>query len=227
MTPVQREHIELIRQTTGELTPEGVLDDARNPNSPLHECFTWDDGVAAEAFRLIQAKAVVRVAVRFLKQPPRLPQSVRVRMQEPESVSAPPGRDRSAELFAMTVREAEISVLLHALGLEREYLVSVMAQETGPEFATERLAINMFVRGVPMPDIVEVVNASAEAGTTFTENDVGRWTRQFGGTRPLRWSADLARREWDADEGLDHSRVFGLPPFGKRHPRYPDKRTGT
>jgi hypothetical protein len=40
-------------------TAQQILDYARNPNSELHKCFEWDDTVAAEKYRLQQARQVV------------------------------------------------------------------------------------------------------------------------------------------------------------------------
>lgn len=58
------EHIEMLRkQFKGELTPKDVLDDARNDNSPLHSFFEWNDGEAAEAYRLQQARGLIRSVV--------------------------------------------------------------------------------------------------------------------------------------------------------------------
>lgn len=57
-------HIELLRKKQkGELTAQDVLDDARNPNSPLHSFFEWDDGEAAEQYRLQQARGLIRSVV--------------------------------------------------------------------------------------------------------------------------------------------------------------------
>lgn len=57
-------HIELLRQQQkGELTPEDVLSDARNPNSPLHSFFEWDDTAAAQQHRLQQARGLIRAVV--------------------------------------------------------------------------------------------------------------------------------------------------------------------
>jgi hypothetical protein len=44
----------------GQLTPEGVLDAARPKSSPLHGHFEWDNRKAGEAFRLVQAAALIR-----------------------------------------------------------------------------------------------------------------------------------------------------------------------
>lgn len=58
------EHLEMLRaQCKGELTPADVLNDARNDNSPLHGFFEWSDGAAAEAYRLQQARGLIRSVV--------------------------------------------------------------------------------------------------------------------------------------------------------------------
>jgi hypothetical protein len=44
----------------GELTPRAVVENARNPRSVLHKHFEWDDAKAAEAYRIDQARAVIR-----------------------------------------------------------------------------------------------------------------------------------------------------------------------
>ncbi|MDF2622022.1 MAG: hypothetical protein K0S00_4681 [Xanthobacteraceae bacterium] len=58
------EHLELLRQQQhGELTPEDVLKDAENPNSPLHSFFEWSDTEAARQYRLHQARGLIRAVV--------------------------------------------------------------------------------------------------------------------------------------------------------------------
>lgn len=42
------------------IRPVDVVDAARDSKSPLHRFFEWDDGVAAEAFRLVQARNLIR-----------------------------------------------------------------------------------------------------------------------------------------------------------------------
>lgn len=57
-------HLELLRsQAKGELTPEDVLADAANPNSPLHSFFEWSDTEAARQYRLHQARGLIRAVV--------------------------------------------------------------------------------------------------------------------------------------------------------------------
>ena len=42
-----------------EATPATILEYARNEESELHKCFEWDDTVAAEKYRLQQARQIV------------------------------------------------------------------------------------------------------------------------------------------------------------------------
>jgi hypothetical protein len=45
----------------GRLTPNAVVASARSENHPLHPHFEWDDHVAAEAYRLDQARNIIRM----------------------------------------------------------------------------------------------------------------------------------------------------------------------
>lgn len=47
-------------QTLSEVTPENVLDKARDKETELHKCFEWDNKVAGEKYRLIQARDIIR-----------------------------------------------------------------------------------------------------------------------------------------------------------------------
>lgn len=41
------------------LTPATLLEQARNEQHPLHGCFEWDDTIAAEKYRLTQARSII------------------------------------------------------------------------------------------------------------------------------------------------------------------------
>lgn len=45
----------------GRLTPQSVVEAARDKGNPLHPHFEWDDGIAAQHYRLEQARSVIRV----------------------------------------------------------------------------------------------------------------------------------------------------------------------
>lgn len=46
-----------------DVTPQQVLEKARNESTELHKCFEWDDAIASEKYRLIQARDVIRFLV--------------------------------------------------------------------------------------------------------------------------------------------------------------------
>ena len=63
-----RDELRRIYDGAGELTPGLVVDTARPEDSPLHSHFEWDDGIAGEKYRQVQAAAMIRsVHVRFEK----------------------------------------------------------------------------------------------------------------------------------------------------------------
>lgn len=47
-------------QKHGELTPQIVVDEARPETAPLHTRFEWNDEVAGEKYRLVQAAELIR-----------------------------------------------------------------------------------------------------------------------------------------------------------------------
>jgi hypothetical protein len=63
--PAVLDALEEIRRARpdGKLMPGEVVDAARDPSSPLHNLFQWDDDVAAEAYRLHQARRIIRIHV--------------------------------------------------------------------------------------------------------------------------------------------------------------------
>jgi len=72
---IERE-LEEIRQSNpeGKLHARAVVEFARNPRTALHHRFEWDDTEAAEKFRLMQARQVIRV---FVKDYPREHKTIR------------------------------------------------------------------------------------------------------------------------------------------------------
>lgn len=55
-----REMERIRKENAGSLTQEAVLERARSANSALHDHFEWDDGAAAEQYRLSQAGELIR-----------------------------------------------------------------------------------------------------------------------------------------------------------------------
>lgn len=42
------------------LTPENIVDESRSETAVLHNCFDWNDKTAAESYRQVQAREIVR-----------------------------------------------------------------------------------------------------------------------------------------------------------------------
>ena len=54
------EALKNLEDRNGRLTPTQVVNAARDESSPLHSCFEWDDGLAAESWRIEQARELIR-----------------------------------------------------------------------------------------------------------------------------------------------------------------------
>lgn len=71
------EHLEEIRsKNDGALTDDIVLESARNPSSPIHHWFDWDDNRAAQEYRRAQARKLIR-SIEVIRVPSGNPQLVR------------------------------------------------------------------------------------------------------------------------------------------------------
>lgn len=53
-------------ETGGLITPEQLVEKAKDPNTHCHSWFTWDDSDAAAKYRLIEARGLLRVLVTVL-----------------------------------------------------------------------------------------------------------------------------------------------------------------
>ena len=51
------------------ITPQNVVDLARNEDSVIHNDFEWDDSIAGEKFRCIQAKDMIRSFILVKEEP--------------------------------------------------------------------------------------------------------------------------------------------------------------
>lgn len=55
-----RDELDAVRGEYGRLTPALVVDAARPKNHPLHSRFEWDDKIAGESYRRVQAQELIR-----------------------------------------------------------------------------------------------------------------------------------------------------------------------
>lgn len=68
-TPQRAALLALAEKGGGSLTPEAVVSAARDPASPLHTAFEWDDAKAAMEHRLSQARHMIRRVMVFVETP--------------------------------------------------------------------------------------------------------------------------------------------------------------
>lgn len=74
-----RDALQRIYDTEGTLTPKVVVESARPDDAPLHDRFEWDDGIAGERYREVQAAELIRsVTVTFQQAAQREKTQVRV-----------------------------------------------------------------------------------------------------------------------------------------------------
>lgn len=119
------EQLLVIREQHGELTPQSVVDAARGKRHPLHSRFEWDDSVAAEAYRRVQAAELIRsVRVSYISEPDNEQRSVRgwsslQREQDPDRRGYVPTEELLEDPFArkLLLRQCERDIK----ALQRKY----------------------------------------------------------------------------------------------------------
>src|SRR3990167_1089883 len=108
-TPEVRARLaELTAAAGGRLTPERVVEDARNESSPLHRLFDWSDAEAAAKWRLEQARMVLR-AVRYEYVVQSVSRACVAYVRDPE---ADAGEQGYVAVSAMRSDQARASVVL-------------------------------------------------------------------------------------------------------------------
>ena len=65
---IRSELARIARESGGILLPKKVVDAARDEKSPLHSRFEWNNGRAAEKYRLWQARVLISVTVNIVEQ---------------------------------------------------------------------------------------------------------------------------------------------------------------
>lgn len=116
-----RDELETIRvRHGGVLKPEDVVEFARNKRTALHDRFTWDDTEAAAAWRLEEARRVIRVVVEKLPSQYENEEPVRMFVSLPGDRCVPGGGYRSlAEV--MSSEDLRSAYLAEALGAAKAW----------------------------------------------------------------------------------------------------------
>lgn len=61
---VAGKHFEELKKKEGAVTCQNLLDSARPEDSAIHSCYEWDDGIAAEKYRLAQSGELIQNLVK-------------------------------------------------------------------------------------------------------------------------------------------------------------------
>ena len=60
---LKKQLLKIQKHNGGNLSPVAVVDAARAADHPLHDRFEWDDSKAGEAYRIEQARRMIRAVV--------------------------------------------------------------------------------------------------------------------------------------------------------------------
>ena len=135
----------------GPLTPESLLNAARSAKHPLHGEFTWDDGRAAELYRLQEARYVIRaVAIVEVRSDGGQPQEVRAFVHaEPDTPYVP----IAEAMGCPETRHAILERALHELQAWRKRYAALK------EFAKVFEAVDSVQLPLPLPAEAQTVRA--------------------------------------------------------------------
>lgn len=141
---VAGEEIQRIEAERGIATPAIVIEESRPETAPLHSEFEWDDGIAAERYRIGQAAGLIH-AMRKIRivgpsEPKPIPEpafvAIRVRHEPPAARREPPTsaqeRDRRDEELGAGDDEREMPVTEYGYtpntaSMRRVFLLSELA----------------------------------------------------------------------------------------------------
>lgn len=70
------------------ITPQNVVDLARSEDSVIHNDFEWDDSIAGEKFRCIQARDMIRSFVLIREEPQKIVTDKNITFENPEPYPA-------------------------------------------------------------------------------------------------------------------------------------------
>src|SRR5260221_7803509 len=125
---------EIAAAGEGHLTPHATVAAARDPHNALHPYFEWDDQMAADAYRLDQARGLIRL----------------IRIEDDTQENAPPA------FFSVSEGKAGVSYRTHA-----DVLGSLTLQDAVLR-AAERDLKAFEDRYKRLEDICEIVHAARE-----------------------------------------------------------------
>lgn len=81
------ERIDSLKRDYGYISPEIIVEDAKNPNSPLHNYFIWDTDKAAYQHWLTQARYILRsIVIKIVRSEESIPVRVYFNVSAPQEL---------------------------------------------------------------------------------------------------------------------------------------------
>lgn len=124
---IAKEFARIRAANNGLLTPRLIVEAARPHNSVLHREFEWNQAKAADAFRLEQARALIKIVVMVDKNGSKEPVSVSVYVSEKQ-----PNGERSyvPQVEILSDKSRRIRLLVETIERARDILRNVADPET-------------------------------------------------------------------------------------------------
>lgn len=158
------EELERIKQRDRTIVPEVVVDEARPEDAVLHPAFEWDDPVAAERYRVIQAQQLIK----------------RVRVICPEPIAEPTVQAR----IAMPTAPVEPAMTEH------DPLAHDLSRAVGSLVETKRQLTELKTKAARRFDRRKVISANVALAEIqeAEENLTSAHEALTAGTRAAEWA---------------------------------------
>lgn len=147
----------LNRQLGRPINSEDVLDAARHPDSELHQYFEWDDDVAAEQYRRLQAGQLIRsVTIEVIDRSSgsNEPKAVRAFLNVVTTPEEPEAKPQKGYVSFDTVRNDKDLIAQVIAQYGERLRKDAEAYETYkkfPEFASAFAAVHAEIEKLPKP----------------------------------------------------------------------------
>lgn len=139
--------ISRLEERNGIAKPKDLVDESRPVTAPLHDMFTWDDSVAAEKYRIHQARNLIgSVRIVFKGSPEADQPKVRGFVHVPVKH----GEDYEESGYINVIRASQDDFYReHRLSVLKQELISIKQRYADfLRFCGANKAINILVRGV-------------------------------------------------------------------------------
>ena len=93
----------------GVLSPERVVEDARNPQAPTHRYFEWNDRVAAHKYRVHQANTYI-TSVRFVPASGAEPKPIAIKMAKHDAYATVATRMQASDVLLQLIDRIQVDL---------------------------------------------------------------------------------------------------------------------